>query len=324
MSVQLQEQAGTIGVRRLAGNIGAQITGVDIARPLAPEVAAEIRQALLAHKVIFFRDQHLDHASQIAFARQFGELTHAHPHEDAPPDDAPEVLTIDPRRYEKKYGARYTEQYAERQYTYFAGWHTDVTAAVNPPAASILRAETVPEFGGDTTWSNLVAAYEGLSAPLQRLADGLVAQHRFLAGYKPPSDDSPLARRVNANLLVSNHPVVRVHPETGEKALFVNPGFTDHILGVSAVESRRILDLLFEQIARPDYTVRFHWEPGSVAFWDNRATAHLGPTDLGHLTVERVLHRVTLIGDWPVGPTGFKSEIVEGKPFLSDADVKVG
>ena len=324
MSVQLQEQAGTIGVRRLAGNIGAQITGVDIARPLAPGVVAEIRQALLAHKVIFFRDQHLDHASQIAFAKRFGELTHAHPHEDAPPDDAPEILTIDPRRYEKKYGARYTEQYAERQYTYFAGWHTDVTAAVNPPAASILRAETVPEFGGDTTWSNLVAAYEGLSAPLQRLADGLVAQHRFLAGYKPPSDDSPLARRVNANLLVSNHPVVRVHPETGEKALFVNPGFTDHILGVSAVESRRILDLLFEQIARPDYTVRFHWEPGSVAFWDNRATAHLGPTDLGHLTVERVLHRVTLIGDWPVGPTGFKSEIVEGRPFLSAADVKVG
>ena len=324
MSVQLQEQAGTIGVRRLAGNIGAQITGVDIARPLAPGVVAEIRQALLAHKVIFFRDQHLDHASQIAFAKRFGELTHAHPHEDAPPDDAPEILTIDPRRYEKKYGARYTEQYAERQYTYFAGWHTDVTAAVNPPAASILRAETVPEFGGDTTWSNLVAAYEGLSAPLRRLADGLVAQHRFLAGYKPPSDESPLARRVNANLLVSNHPVVRVHPETGEKALFVNPGFTDHILGVSAVESRRILDLLFEQIARPDYTVRFHWEPGSVAFWDNRATAHLGPTDLGHLTVERVLHRVTLIGDWPVGPTGFTSEIVEGKPFLSVADVKVG
>jgi alpha-ketoglutarate-dependent sulfate ester dioxygenase len=324
MSVQLQEQAGTIGVRRLAGNIGAQITGVDIARSLTPEVVAEIRQALLAYKVIFFRDQHLDHVSQIAFARQFGEVTHAHPHEDAPPEDAPQILTIDPRRYEKRYGSSYAEQYTRRQYTYFAGWHTDVTAAVNPPAASILRAETVPEFGGDTTWSNLVAAYEGLSAPLRRLADGLVAQHRFLAGYKPPADDSPLARRVSANLLVSNHPVVRVHPETGEKALFVNPGFTDHIVGVSAAESRRILDLLFEQIARPDYTVRFHWEPGSVAFWDNRATAHLGPTDLGHLNVERVLHRVTLIGDRPVGPTGFTSEIVEGKPFLSDADVKVG
>lgn len=323
MSAQLQDQTTAIGVRRIAGNIGALITGVDITKPLDPQVVAEIREALLAHKVIFFRGQDLDHATQIAFARQFGELTHAHPHEDAPPEDAPEVLTIDPRRYEKRYGTSYQEQFARRRYTYFAGWHTDVTAAVNPPAASILRAETVPEFGGDTTWTNLVAAYEGLSEPLRRFVDGLTAQHRFLAGYKPPADDSPLAKRVNANLLVSNHPVVRVHPETGEKALFVNPGFTDHIIGVSAVESRRILDLLYEQIARPDYTVRFHWKPGSVAFWDNRATAHLGPTDLGHLNVDRVLHRVTLIGDRPVGPTGFTSEIVEGKPFLSDADVKV-
>jgi taurine dioxygenase len=323
MSVQAQAQTSQIGVHRLAGNIGALITGADLAQPLDPQAITEIRRALLAHKVIFFRDQKLDHQAQIAFARQFGELTHAHPHEDAAPEQAPEVLTIDPRRYEKRYGTSYQEQITQRQYTYFAGWHTDVTAAVNPPAASILRAEIVPEFGGDTTWTNLVAAYQGLSEPLRRLADGLTAQHRFLAGYRPEADDSPLARRVSANLLVSNHPVVRVHPETGEKALFVNPGFTDHIIGLSAVESRRLLDLFYEQVARPDYTVRFHWEPGSVAFWDNRATAHLGPTDLGHLDVQRVLHRVTLIGDVPVGPTGFTSEIVAGKPFLADADVKV-
>ncbi len=141
MSAQLQDQVTTIGVRRVAGNIGALITGVDIAKPLDPQVVAEIRQALLAHKVIFFRGQDLDHAAQIAFARQFGDLTHAHPHEDAPPQDAPEILTIDPRRYEKRYGRNYQEQFARRQYTYFAGWHTDVTAAVNPPAASILRAD---------------------------------------------------------------------------------------------------------------------------------------------------------------------------------------
>jgi alpha-ketoglutarate-dependent sulfate ester dioxygenase len=324
MSAQVQDQSTAIAVRRVAGNIGALITGVDIAKPLDPPVVTEIRRALLVHKVIFFRGQDLDHETQIAFARQFGDLTHAHPHDDAPPEDAPEIFTIDPRRYEQRYGANYQEQFGKRQYSYFSGWHTDVTAAVNPPAASILRAQTVPEFGGDTTWTNLVAAYEGLSNPLQRLADGLAAQHRFLAGYKPAADDSQLARRVNANLLVSNHPVVRVHPETGERALFVNPGFTDHILGVSTVESRRILDLFYEQIARPDYTVRFRWEPGSVAFWDNRATAHLAPTDLGHLNVERVLHRVTLVGDRPVGPTGFVSQIVEGRPFLADARVKVG
>ncbi|MCW2937703.1 MAG: putative taurine dioxygenase [Actinomycetia bacterium] len=128
---------------------------------------------------------------------------------------------------------------------------------------------------------------------------------------------------MNANLLVSIHPVVRVHPETGEKALFVNPGFTSHIIGVTAAESRRILELLYEHITQPQYTVRFHWEPGSVAFWDNRATSHLGPTDLGHLDVERVLHRVTLVGDRPVGPDGFISEIVAGKEFRTEADVKV-
>ena len=185
-------------------------------------------------------------------------MTDAHPHEDAPPEDAPEIFTIDPRRYEKRYGRNYQEQFARRQYTYFAGWHTDVTAAVNPPAASILRAQTVPEFGGDTTWTNLVAAYEGLSEPLRRFADGLTAQHRFLAGYKPAADDGPLAQRVNANLLVSNHPVVRVHPETGRKPCSSIQDSPTTSSGVSAVESRfRILDLLYEQIARPDYTVRF-------------------------------------------------------------------
>ena len=173
-----QDQSTAVAAARVAGNIGALITGADIAKPLDPLVVAEIRQALLAHKVIFFRGQDLDHGTQIAFARQFGDLTHAHPHEDAPPEDAPEIFTIDPRRYEQRDGVNYQEQFGKRQYSYFSGWHTDVTAAVNPPAASILRAETVPEFGGDTTWTNLVAAYEGLSDPLQRLADGLIAQHR--------------------------------------------------------------------------------------------------------------------------------------------------
>jgi alpha-ketoglutarate-dependent taurine dioxygenase len=108
-----------------------------------------------------------------------------------------------------------------------------------------------------------------------------------------------------------------VHPRTGERALFVNPGFVDHVLEVEPLESRWILDHLFAEITRPEYTVRFHWEPGSVAFWDNRATAHLGPQDLGHLDVERVLHRVTLIGEVPVGPDGRESELVEGVPFVA-------
>lgn len=306
-------------IKRVAGHIGAEITGVNLAHPLDPTTIEEIRQALLAHKVVFFRGQTLDHASQIAFARQFGELTHAHPHEDAPPEDHPQILTIDPRRYEERYGANYRELYRKRKYSYYSGWHTDVTAAVNPPAASILRAETVPEFGGDTQWTNLVAAYEGLSPSLRDFVDGLHAEHRFLAGHQTTDEDGKLLKRINDNLLVSIHPVVRVHPETGERALFVNPGFTDHIVGLSALESRRVLELLYEQITRPEYTVRFRWQPGSLAFWDNRATAHLAPSDLDHLDVQRTLHRVTLIGDRPVGPDGFISEIVAGREFKAEA-----
>ncbi|MET8145850.1 TauD/TfdA family dioxygenase [Sphaerisporangium sp. NPDC005288] len=309
----------TLDVRRVAGHIGAEIRGIDISRPLDPSTVAEIRQALLAHKVVFFRGQTLDHAAQISFARRFGDLTHAHPHEDAPPEEFPQILTIDPRRYEERYGKQYRELYRTRQYSYYSGWHTDVTAAVNPPAASILRAETVPAFGGDTQWTNLVAAYEGLSDPLRRLADGLRAEHRFLAGQQAAAEDGRLLKRINDNLLVSVHPVVRVHPETGERALFVNPGFTDRIVGLSSHESRRVLELLYEQITRPEYTVRFRWEHGSVAFWDNRATAHLAPSDLDHLDVERTLHRVTLIGDRPVGPDGFVSEIVAGREFTAEA-----
>lgn len=313
----------TLTVNRVAGHIGAEITGIDLAHSLSPSAVEEIRQALLAHKVVFFRDQTLDHAGQIAFARQFGELTHAHPHEDAPPEDFPQILTIDPRRYEERYGPDYRELNRKRRYSYNSGWHTDVTAAVNPPAASILRAETVPEFGGDTQWTNLVAAYEGLSAPLRAFVDGLRAEHRFLAGYQPAENDGKLVKRINDNLLVSVHPVVRVHPETGERALFVNPGFTDHIVGLTPAESRKILELLFEHLSSAQYTVRFRWDPTSLAIWDNRATAHLGPQDLGHLDVPRTLHRVTVVGDRPVGPDGFVSRIIAGEEFTTEANVIV-
>ncbi|MFC1418632.1 TauD/TfdA dioxygenase family protein [Streptacidiphilus cavernicola] len=307
----------TLTVRQVAGHIGADIHGVDLAQPLDPAEVQQIREALHRHKVVFFRGQELDHAAQIAFARQFGELTYAHPHDDTPPEDHPEIFTIDPARFEQRYGKGFRDEYRKRQYSYFDGWHTDVTAAVNPPAGSILRAERVPEAGGDTTWTNLVAAYQGLSAPVRAFVDTLRAEHRY-GGSARISGDSDYAKRINDNLLVSIHPVVRVHPETGERALFVNPGFTSHLVDVSPAESKRILDLLYAEITRPEYTVRFRWEAGHVAFWDNRATAHLAPRDLEHLDVERRLHRVTLIGDLPVGPDGRSSELVEGRPFTAD------
>jgi alpha-ketoglutarate-dependent sulfate ester dioxygenase len=308
-------------VRPVAGHIGADVTGVDLAGPLAPESVAAITAALHRHKVIFFRGQALDHAAQIRFGRLFGELTYAHPHDDAPPEGHPEIFTVDPERYKQRYGGEYTAR-TRRKYSYVAGWHTDVTAAVNPPAASILRADVVPEIGGDTTWTNLAAAYEGLSAPVKAFVDGLRAEHRY-GGNETPKGEGAYARRVNDNLLVSVHPVVRVHPVTGERALFVNPGFTSHVVDVEPRESRAILDLLYAEITRPEYTVRFRWEPGSVAFWDNRATAHLAPADLDHLDVRRTLHRVTVIGDRPVGPDGYESQIVAGRPFTADHAVVV-
>jgi alpha-ketoglutarate-dependent sulfate ester dioxygenase len=308
-------------VRPAAGHIGADVSGVDLSRPLDAVTVARITDALHRHKVIFFRDQRLDHAAQIAFGRHFGELTYAHPHDDAPPEGHPEIFTIDPRRYARRYGN--DPAATRRKYSYVAGWHTDVTAAVNPPAASILRAEVVPEIGGDTTWTNLVAAYQGLSAPVRAFVDGLRAEHRY-GGDRTPTGGSAYARRVEDNLLVAVHPVVRVHPVTGERALFVNPGFTSHVVDVEPRESRAILDLLYAEITRPEYTVRFRWHAGSVAFWDNRATAHLAPADLDHLDVRRTLHRVTVIGDRPVGPDGRESELVAGRPFTADHAVVVG
>ena len=316
-----------ITVTPVAGHIGADITGVDIAEPLAPEQVDAIRDALHRHKVIFFRGQRLDHASQIAFGRQFGELTYAHPHDDAPPESYPEIFTVDPDRFSQRYGEDYRKEYRRRQYSYFSGWHTDVTAAVNPPAGSILRADVVPAIGGDTQWTNLVAAYEDLSEPVKAFADTLRAEHRYGGDYGAGGNGarsaSKYAQRINDNLLVAWHPVVRVHPYTGEKALFVNPGFTSHIVGVSARESKAILDLLYAQLTQPEYTVRLRWEPGTVAFWDNRATAHLAPRDIEHLDLQRTLHRVTLVGEVPVGPDGRESELVAGQPFTAKHTVVV-
>lgn len=315
------ERTTTVTVRPVAGHIGADLGDVDLSAPLDGATVAAITAALHRYKVIFFRDQQLDHAAQIRFGRHFGELTYAHPHDEAPPEGHPEIFTIDPERYAKRYGNDPALE-KRRKYSYVAGWHTDVTAAVNPPAASILRAEVVPEIGGDTTWTNLVAAYEGLSAPVRAFVDTLRAEHRY-GGSQKPTGESPYAKRINDNLLVAIHPVVRVHPVTGERALFVNPGFTSHIVDVGPRESKAILDLLYAELTRPEYTVRFRWEPGSVAVWDNRATAHLAPADLDHLDVKRTLHRVTVIGDRPVGPDGRESELVAGRPFAADHAVVV-
>ncbi|MCX5045433.1 TauD/TfdA family dioxygenase [Aldersonia sp. NBC_00410] len=302
----MTQAATRIEIRPQSGHTGAEIRGIDLGSELTADEVSAIRDALLQWKVVFFRDQFLDHAQHLRFAQYFGAPTPAHPLFDAIPD--PDYPTIYPI-FRDRFKARVAQSSGYDR----PGWHADVTAAVNPPAASILRAEVLPAYGGDTQWANTVAAYAGLSEPVRKLADGLRAVHRFSpgAGAKPTAD---YLRRVEQRPLLSEHPVVRVHPETGEKALYVNPGFTSHIADVSPHESRRLLELFYEELARPEYTVRFRWEPGSIAFWDNRSTVHLAPRDLT-TDDDRRLYRITLVGDVPVGPDNRESIALEGDPF---------
>jgi len=299
-----------IRILPITARIGAEIDGVDLARPLSDRTVVQIRQALLAWKVLFFRGQSLGHREHVAFASRFGPLTYAQPYEASPDPLFPQVLTV---RWHRAAGFD-----PLRQYSAVHLWHTDLTPAVNPPAAAILRAETVPAAGGDTHWNNLAAAYQALSPPLRSLVDGLRAEHRFNARGLTRNVQNAYFQRMAAGPLVSIHPAVRVHPETGERILFVNPAFTSHLIGVSARESDRLLELLFEHMQNPAWCVRFRWNRGDVAFWDNRATAHLAPLDLDGADIERVLYRTTIVGDLPVGVDGLTSQALEGEPFGSE------
>lgn len=297
-----------IQIQPLSLHTGAEIGGVDLREELDAETVAEIRAALLKWKVVFFRNQHLNHAQQIRFGRQFGELTVGHP-VFGYVEGFPELYSVAKNRFK----ARFDGEQLVRPWT---GWHTDITAAVNPPAASILRGVTIPPYGGDTQWTNLVAAYEGLSAPLRQFVDGLRGLHRFAAPEGRQAKQEFIAK-VDNRPLVSEHPLVRVHPETGERALFISPGFIKGIVGLSPRESEQLLALLFEHILRPEYTVRFKWQAGSIAFWDNRSTAHQAPTDILQTDFERQLYRITIVGDVPVGPDGRPSTALEGDPILA-------
>jgi alpha-ketoglutarate-dependent taurine dioxygenase len=269
------------------GSIGH---GVDLAAATDEEIA-EIRAALIDRKVLFFRDQTLDDDGQVALGRRLGQLTASHPVVGGVDDAHPEIYALD-----------------STDNGFADVWHTDVTFMKRPPLGSILRAVTLPPSGGDTNRADSQQAYDSLSAPVQRLADELTAVHDgnrefgyYLAqrrGGRGNEWDGEAVTRLDP----VEHPVVRVHPETGRKGLFVNPGFTSHIVGVSEAESRGILDLLYAHLTKPEHIVRHRWCPGDVAMWDNRSTAHYANRDYG--TERRIMHRITLRGDVPAGPAG--------------------
>lgn len=296
----------TLDIKPVTPVIGAEIFGVDLSAPLDAATTEAIRAALDAWKVVFFRDQPISDAQQLAFARGFGQLTPAHPFGGGR-EDQPAIWERRISDYSHLHGQDLTvpSVLPPRDYR---GWHIDITFMANPNKYSILRGIEIPEFGGDTLWANLAYAYAGLSPHIQRLIEPLQAVHRTSTYDGGAAADA-------ARTFAALHPLVRVHPGTGEKLLFVNPGTTTHIVGLTARESRALLDLLIEEIVRPEYTVRFRWRPNSIAMWDNRATAHAGPIDFGHITGSRLVRRVTVAGDLPTGADGFVSRTLEGKLF---------
>ena len=303
----LTEEAA-IHVEPLTLHIGAEISGVDLRQPLSPDQLRDIRAAFLQWKVIFFRGQDLDHAGQVALAGQLGKPTIGHAvfgHVDG----YPEIYSVAKNRTANSHRD-------QRMTTPWAGWHTDITAAINPPMASILRGVTIPPQGGDTMWTNLAVAYDALSAPLKTFVEGLRGIHAFAlpAGAK---SDGAYEDSVKNRGLRSEHPLVTVHPETGERVLYLSPSFLKSIVGLSPRESQRILEMLWEHIVRPEFTLRFKWNAGDIAIWDNRATAHLAPTDIFTTDHDRQLYRVTLVGEVPKGVDGEASTSLEGAPILS-------
>jgi taurine dioxygenase len=272
-------QSSKIEVRPLTAVIGAEIHGIDLSQPMNDETYSVVHDALLEHLVVFFRDQKLTHDQHAAIGQRFGEL-HIHP--SAPCiDNRPELMEIH---------ADATSPFAEG-----TAWHTDVSSDIEPPMGSILYLTTVPDTGGDTLFANMYAAYDALSDTMKKMIDPLTALHTtdvYIGRYEQVGGGLRREKYTNAE-----HPVVRTHPETGRKLIYVNEPFTKRIVGMSHSESEAILKFLYAHCANPQFQCRFRWEPNSIAFWDNRCTQHHATWDYFPQTRSGV--RVTIKGDQP-------------------------
>lgn len=275
----------TLTIEPLNPALGAVVSGIRLADPLDDARRREIEQALLDHQVLFFRDQPLTPTQQASFAARFGDL-HVHPIFPSTPEQR-EVIVLDTAITDVRDNAI---------------WHTDVTFLETPALGAVLAAKQLPSHGGDTLWASGIAAFEALSKPLQHLLEGLTATHDISKSFPQErfgataADLARLeeARRTNPP---RSHPVIRTHPVSGRKALFVSDGFTTRINELELTESRAILDLLFAHVSRPEFTVRWRWRENDVAFWDNRVTQHYAVDD--YRPQRRVMHRATILGDRP-------------------------
>ena len=272
-----------IEIDEVSPALGAEITAVNIGKTLNDDTTKEIRRALMQYRVIFFRDQNITPDQHLSFARNFGEPV------DYPMvnglKDYPNIVPVLKRANEKDN---------------FGGiWHSDTTYLSQPPMGAILVARNLPTKGGDTMFANMVMAYEALSNPLKKMLSGLVAINSSSKGNVAKSRmESQKDMDVVPEPLIAEHPIVRKHPETGEKSLYVNIGHTIAIRGMRDEESGPLLDFLFRHQRREEFCCRFKWRPGSVAFWDNRTTQHYPLND--YQGQERLMHRITLAGDVPV------------------------
>jgi taurine dioxygenase len=272
-------------VSRLTAALGATVEGVQLGDELSQSSIDQLQAWLVEHQVLFFRQQPLTPQQQMRFARRFGEL-HVHPIYPALPQ-LPEILVLD----------THVDFLPDND-----NWHTDVTFTAMPPMAGVLAAKQLPSVGGDTLWSSNFAAYDALSEPMKRLLQGLTAEHSVVKSFPAARWGSDPASRERYERAVAEHPpvthpVVRTHPVSHRRALFVNSGFTTRIHQLSASESDALLQFLYAHAARPEFTLRWHWRVHDVAFWDNRVTQHYAVAD--YLPERRLMHRATVVGDRP-------------------------
>ncbi len=274
-----------VEVTPLSPAIGAVISGIDLRDTISRDLQQFIEQTLVAHQVIFFRNQPLTDAEHYRFARHFGDL-HIHPIYPNVPEQ-PEILIRDTERNDLRDNAL---------------WHTDVSFSATPPLGSILSAKKIPPVGGDTLWASGTAAYAALSPAIQQLLTGLTAQHDIAKSFPPDRFATNVDERIRFEAALKKnppvtHPVVRTHPVSGRRALFVSEGFTTRINELSEAESQALLNFLFQHSQKPDFTVRWRWQKDDVAFWDNRVTFHYAIDD--YRPQHRVMHRATINGDKP-------------------------
>jgi taurine dioxygenase len=278
-----------VQIKPLSGSIGAEIFGIDVTQELEPQAVEFIWNRLVEFHVIFFpRQPTMTPEQQLRFGRYFGPLHTDFPSFAARRAGSSEIIVFDG----DKPGGR------------AAGWHTDATVSAAPPKACILAMKRTPEKGGDTMWTDTIAAYESLSPAFQRVLEGMTVVHDMFSDSYLSRPGEKLDYNRYTEIDVSKvgraeHPLVTVIPETGKKCLFVNPLFTSHIKGLNESESGLILDFLFQRMVRPDFVCRRHWEVGDIAFWDNRCTMHAVVNDFG--SFKRLAERVSIQGDVPMG-----------------------